>query len=87
MTTTATREQIAANKRWLQLQALDERARASRAEVERLEGARREAERSISKATVPLQDYFEAVGAGQRDPDAELEAQLRAAAREAQGRV
>lgn len=82
-----TPEQVEANTLWGTLGLLDEQARRARQRVEGLEVEQHKAAGAIERATGPLRDYYEAVSAGERAPDHELEDQLRATAREAQDRL
>lgn len=81
---TPTAKEIEANRRWLTLEALEAEARGARERVEALEAEQLQAPRALDGAAAPLRDYYEAVGAGERKPDAELESELRDQAREAQ---
>jgi hypothetical protein len=69
------------------LEELREAKRAAERRATELEAELRGSRRAVSRAKGPLLDYFRAIGAGEREPDPDLERELRAAVSDAESQV
>ena len=67
-----------------QLAARERAVEQAKAKVAELEAEKQKAQRAVERALAPLTDYHRAIGAGEREPDAEEEARLEEAVERAQ---